>query len=55
MESAVNMDLACAALSAALANKMAVIRYIASRNKDVSLRSLATKHALLVKRIEHAS
>ena len=35
MES-VNMDLACAALSAALANKMAVIRYIASRNKDVN-------------------
>lgn len=33
MESA-NMDLACAALSAALANKMAVIRYIANRNKD---------------------
>lgn len=34
MESTVNMDMACAALSAALANKMAVIRYMANRNKD---------------------
>ena len=30
----VTMNLACAALSAALANKMAVIRYMANRNKD---------------------
>lgn len=34
MENAANMDLACAALSAALANKMAVIRYMANRSKD---------------------
>lgn len=30
----VTMNLACAALSAALANKMAVIRYMSNRNKD---------------------
>lgn len=30
----VTMNLACAALSAALANELAVIRYMANRNKD---------------------
>ena len=40
MES-ISMDLACAALSAALANKMAVIRYMANRNKDAGHRPSA--------------
>lgn len=41
----VTMNLACAALSAALANKMAVIRYMANRNKDKSTNKMCGTHS----------
>ena len=49
MESAVNMDLACAALSAALANRMAVIRYMANRNKDKNTNKTNWTHSQVSK------
>ena len=41
----VTMNLACAALSAALVNELAVIRYMANRNKDKNTNKMCEAHS----------